>query len=138
MIGFNLAFRSIRRGLAHPAAALVLGTAMLSFATTTNAGSIFDDDYTPPKRSEPSAPQPTPTPTPTPDASPEKRVPGTPSAHPSEVPAPTPTDSPVAHRAVPDRASRAKSRRLFEEVYAAELKDHTPVGAPEVGGNAIG
>jgi hypothetical protein len=87
------------------------------------AGSIFDDDYVPPKRSEPAKPSPAPVaPSVTPSSSPN--APAPPAVRPPDGTPPVR----AVHRQVPDHATRTKLRKLFEEVYAKELKDRTPAG----------
>jgi len=96
-------------------AVLAMGAALLLSATPSRGGSIFDDDQTPATRPQPATQQPA-----LPTA-----PPATPNATPAVPPPATPANEVVRH-SVPDRASRAKCRKLFEEVYANELKDRSP------------
>ncbi|HET6248414.1 MAG TPA: hypothetical protein VFE47_12000 [Tepidisphaeraceae bacterium] len=114
------------------AATIVMSAMLFAAAATAMAGSIFDDDYVPPKRSEPATPPPAVAPTVPPSPSPETPAPPVvrppDAAPPVRVPAPT-----AVHRQIPDHATRTKMRKLFEEVYAKELKDHTPAGRRKLG-----
>jgi hypothetical protein len=90
-------------------------------ATARAGGSIFDDDYVPPsKRPEPARPAAPPSPT---ESDKGLVAIPTPSAAPLVPPAAPP---PVGgRRAIPDRARRVQCRKLFEEVFAADLKERT-------------
>lgn len=96
------------------------------FAPLGRAASIFDDDYSPPKRIEPSS-RPS---APEPSAAKPAEVAGVPSGVSHVSPAEVKPASGIkgnVHRAVPSREARAKCRKLFEEVYATQLKDRSPV-----------
>ncbi|HET6248412.1 MAG TPA: hypothetical protein VFE47_11990 [Tepidisphaeraceae bacterium] len=106
-------------------AACIMGVVILVQAPATKAGSIFDDDYVPPKRSEPAARPPVPV-APTIPPAPSPETPAPPVVRPPDAAPPvTAPPVPAVHRQIPDRATRTKMRKLFEEVYAKELKDHT-------------
>ncbi len=84
---------------------------------TAQAGSIFDDNWTPPEAPQPPAPPPhDPLPAPV-----ELRQPDAPAVPPESVTAPAPT--PPARSAIPDHSSLTTSRKLLREIYAKELKE---------------
>src|SRR2546422_406059 len=95
---------------------LLLYAAALSSAAY--AGSIFDDDWTPPSPRKIVAPPQ--------DLPPTK---ATPTTHPgtaaeSSVPKPTSpsvADAAPSRRPIPEKAAQAKSRKLFKEVFVKEL-----------------
>jgi hypothetical protein len=86
---------------------------------TARAGTIFDDDWTPPAPRKVTAPSP---PASAPAATEVK--PATP-ATPVSTPTPTPP-AVAARRPVPGKADQAKSRTLFKQVFAKELADRAP------------
>lgn len=131
------------RGLLWRSAAVAL------LAGSAGAGSIFDDDWTPPGSKRPAVPAatgPSPKPLPPPgDAKPTDGPPGhlPPTVVPPTVPTPAPPTAapptaalpkpaavapvaPLVRRAVPAGAEQAKSRKLFKDVFAAELADRSP------------
>src|SRR5438093_201054 len=72
---------------------------------TTRAGSIFDDDWTPPPPRKPIVA--TTIPATQPAATTQAATPVKPATSPATAPA-------IARRAVPDKAEQARSRRLFK------------------------
>jgi len=87
-------------------------------APIVQAGSIFDDNWTPPAPSKATA-QPTPAvPPPAPATEPGKPD-GSTKPLPA-IPAPVPT-----RRAIPTASDQTKSRKLFKEIYAKELADRS-------------
>jgi hypothetical protein len=92
------------------------------------AGNIFDDDWTPPKRAEAPREGPVVPVPPPPDgsnpATPERvaKPPMPPVASPEAVAAP-PTNE--VRRPIPDKVNTARCRKLFKEVFAEQLKDHS-------------
>lgn len=101
--------------------ALLSITAFLFFYSVPvlRAG-LFDDDATPPRQSEHVARNP-------PSESTIPPVGETPKSQPSDAAPPVPKgETPAVARTIPDAASRAKSRKLFAEVYATALKDRSP------------
>jgi hypothetical protein len=112
-------------------ALLWLGAAVYGAGAGSN---IFDDDWTPPKRSEapvkparpaPEAPGKAPTST-------ETKPPTTTSTSNDTVPkapepaAPQPSAPAKQRRAVPGKAEQARQRKMLREVFAKELADHSP------------
>jgi hypothetical protein len=97
---------------------------LLVAAHTAGAKSIFDDDWTPPARTEPAAPAaPAPTNRPTPPLAGVPKVVG-----PDEKPV-TPAIAPAApapRQRVPGVADQAKSRKLMEAAFSKELVDGSP------------
>ena len=104
----------------------------IAAASTSRAGSIFDDDWVSPKRVQPpatAAETQTPTPTlpstqvaqtrPSANVPPVEHAPALPLAPPAQP----------SRLAIPDKAALAKSRGLLKEVYAEQLKDHSVPGA---------
>jgi hypothetical protein len=88
------------------------------FAIECRAGSIFDDDWTPPKSVQPPiAPSTPPTPSP---------------AVPTPVPPPDPAGGLPGKRpallSIPAKADLARSRALLKDAFAKQLSDRTPVG----------
>lgn len=114
-------FAAVRHGILQPAAMFVLGASLLLIVSISRGGSIFDDDFTPPKRADPEPDQPVPTPPETP-AIPAPENPRQPAIKPPGPQVPIPT----THHKLPDTVSRATCRKLFEKVYAKELKDRAP------------
>jgi hypothetical protein len=109
-----------RTGIVHTIlTAGALASVMFFLSPTLRGGpSIFDDDnYVPPKRVESSAPNRT--------ALPPTTGSSTPTTRASERSSPS-TLAVEGHHAIPDRASRARCRKLFEDVYATELNDNSP------------
>ena len=108
------------------ATVLVFGPCRLVAATPGGSKSIFDDDWTPPAVRKPELPAvptkalPTTAPATTlPATAPWKDQPGSP-------PAPPPFIGTIsARRSMPAKAEQARARRLFKEVFAAELADHS-------------
>jgi hypothetical protein len=93
-----------------------------------DAKSIFDDDWTPPAREKPVVPHDqTPEVKPAPDQV-NPNTPDTPKTDtPATVPAPAlPNVAPDARKPQPSVADRAKSRAIFDELYAKEMADYTP------------
>ncbi len=106
------------------AIAICVGVSLCPVASL-RAGSIFDDDWKEPA--------------PAPKTSPPIELPPAPSVRPdqpkSAAPAPTPEPAPIAppqnpggRKAVPARDAQVKTRKLFKEVFATQLADHTPAG----------
>jgi len=103
---------------------LALTTAMALFPAVALGNGIFDDNDTPLKSAEsPRGNSPAPSPA-TPSATPTAPE-LTPQRQSGNVAPSTPVGSGAARGAAPDSASRAKCRKLFQEVYATELKDHS-------------
>ena len=109
----------------HSAAMIVLGLTLLLMAPVSRGGSIFDDDYTPPKRAEAAPQQAAPTPPETP-AVPVPPSPEQPVNRPPDVAVPPAKAPEIPHRALPDKTSLTKCRKLFEEAFSTELKDRSP------------
>lgn len=94
---------------------------LISLCWVSRAGAgLFDDEPTPPKRSEqaasarPSGPL---------NSSPQEA----PNTQPTEVPGSAlPGSTRKDRHSVPDPASRVKARKVFEEVYAEALKGRSP------------
>jgi hypothetical protein len=118
---FRVQFTLVRGRFTN--AGFVFAAMLLSASLGLGGTSIFDDDYTPPKAADPA--QPVPSPGPTPEV-PAAKVSPAPSASPDK-PAPANLTETV-RCAIPDRASREKVSKLFEEVYGSQLKDHLPAG----------
>lgn len=95
--------------------AILFGLSVAGFAS---AGSIFDDDWTPPPSHNTSRP---PTDVP-PATAPPRTTPPEPQAHDPAID-PTPARQPF-----PGKAEQAKTRVLMKEAYAKGLADHTPLG----------
>lgn len=120
------------RSRARPAvaAAIVLTGVLqtLIMGGPARAGNIFDDDWTPPKRAQapregPVVPVPPPPDEPNP-ATPERVAkPPMPPVNPPETVAAPPTNE--VRRPIPDKANTARCRKLFKEVFAEQLKDHS-------------
>ncbi|MDB5292871.1 MAG: hypothetical protein JWL69_4112 [Phycisphaerales bacterium] len=101
---------------------------------SARAGNIFDDDWTPPKRSETPAekhvaPVPPPPDVPNPGAPERVAKPPVPPVNPPETVAVPSAGHPPAAReaqlALPDKATTATCRKLFKEVFADQLKDRS-------------
>ena len=106
MNAFASKTKSIRHARVRPVAAFVLGMAILFATSATQGKSIFDDDYTPPKRADAAAQQPTPTPLSTRPAA----TVSTPVVLPPNASPKTPAKGIEAtYRGVPDRASRGNA-----------------------------
>jgi hypothetical protein len=117
---------SVRSAIFGWTAAFAMAAALLLPVTASRGGSIFDDDWTPPaKRPQPTKPPAIPATTP---ATPANRPDTAPAAPQTAIPsrAAQPAVAPPVHRTLPDRASRGKVRKLFEEVFADYLKDRAP------------
>lgn len=107
---------------------LAFGTAGVAAAS---AGSIFDDDWKPPKRTdappaEPPAPRPavqSPAPSPA-----ETQVPTQPPSPRTSPPATPPPAAGPQRRPVPQPAAQADSRRLLREAFATELSLRAAAG----------
>lgn len=114
----------------RPIRGLLIALAACLWAVPAHAGSIFDDDFvglpTPksptavvPRTSPPETTRPATTaPTATPDEPPS----GRPATQPSAAAA----SSPPPKHPIPGAADQARSRKLFKEAFAEELKDRTP------------
>lgn len=87
-----------------------------------HAGSIFDDDYVPPAPHQDFSSTPPPTPATVPSSispAPDGPAPALPTEpHESE-------NAPAVKLAVPPPHEQARSRKLFKELFASELKDHS-------------
>lgn len=100
-----------------------MASVLLSVGTAASLGGIFDDTSTPSgSQSVPRSP-----------SAPPPPVPATSTTNPADTANKTSTDvteggNQSLRRAVPDRASQIQHRSLFEEVYAAQLKDQSPAG----------
>ncbi len=98
------------------------------FVSDLHADSIFDDDWVSPKVAAPATRpeeviQPKlPLPEPAVPTAPGDKLPATRAAPP--LIAETPTASPL-RRPVPAPAEQARSRKLFKEVFAKDLSDHS-------------
>jgi hypothetical protein len=124
-----------RLGGSHRLAVAVslVGLAILLLANrTAKGGNIFDDDWTPPKRTEKSADRPV-APVQDPPAVPN---PGTPEAvvkpppvNPSETVAAPPSHAlpptPHVRLPIPEKADTARCRKLFKDAFADQLKDRS-------------
>lgn len=118
--------------LVLPRSPLIAIVLLLGSGAPLRAASIFDEDWTPPKRT---APEPLLTPatrpvTPTPNGA---------ISAPTVAAVPSPTGigqpaltGPISARSgrlpVPSSADQARSRKLLREVFAKELADHTAQG----------
>jgi hypothetical protein len=95
-----------------------------SLSPALRGGTIFDDDWTP------SAPRKTVSPPPSAPVEPPKPAGAASKASPPALPVPstgpTPTTpAPATRRPIPEKASRARSRALFKELFAKELADRS-------------
>jgi len=116
---------------------IAVSIALLPASLAEGAKSIFDDDWTPPPRSEPAAPapatrpapalrKPAPPPTGVPTIARPGERPATPVL-PSVAPAPAISSAgQLARQPVPAAAEQAKSRKLMSEAFAKELADSSP------------
>ncbi len=120
MVALTSTARWVR--ISPPVVWVIMLTLVLFFGETVPAGSIFDDDFTPP---EPPSPQ-----------SPSTSPPSTPEASPAPLSAAfRVTRRPMLpicrqhlrpSRPVPPKPDQAHSRSLLKEVYAKELADRSP------------
>jgi hypothetical protein len=98
-------------------------------ARPVHAGSIFDDDWTPPKPAVQQHNTHVPSPPVGPATAPT-------AGHPAAAPAPATPHSPAAvpsspqssRRQIPPRADQARSRSLFKAAFASQLNDHSMAG----------
>ena len=95
--------------------ALVILLWMVLGSRPADAGNIFDDDWSPPVRREPA-----------PAAPLTRPAPGVPATPKPEV-SPT-APAPPARRPIPAKGDSARSRRLMEQIFSAELADSSPQG----------
>ncbi|MDB5329260.1 MAG: hypothetical protein JWP03_411 [Phycisphaerales bacterium] len=86
---------------------------------------IFDDDWTPPKASEPRKPSPSEPVTP-PASNPPKVDP--PKTDTPSEPVSAPSSAPAARREVPGKAEQAAVRKVLKEVFAEQLADRSIAG----------
>ncbi|MDB5330650.1 MAG: hypothetical protein JWP03_1801, partial [Phycisphaerales bacterium] len=123
--------RRLREGVGAHSIALALFLASLASAVFASgparAGNIFDDDWTPPRRAEtPAAPVTRPPDAPNPAATEPVAKPPTAPSETGASPTPHPSPSaPGARLPLPDKADTARCRKLFKEVFAEQLKDHS-------------
>jgi hypothetical protein len=101
--------------------------APLIMSGPARAANIFDDDWTPPKRAEaPAAPAVKPPEAPSPAApDPVAKPPAAPPETITPPPNPLSNSAPRARLPLPDKANTARCRKLFKEVFAEQLKDHS-------------
>ncbi|HET6249935.1 MAG TPA: hypothetical protein VFE47_19755 [Tepidisphaeraceae bacterium] len=108
----------------------------MSASLTARAGSIFDDDYAPPKRQTPKADV---QPAPTPDVKPPAP---TPTPTPPEVAKPNVVETPAppistSRRSIPTKDEQTKCGKMFDEAFADQLKDKSPVARKKLSESLI-
>lgn len=111
-----------------------LSLAMLPLGTA-HAGSIFDEDWVPPQRSEPASPLKPPAVPPAPPTGQPPVEPAKPAVGPEKTPTPTAPpvvravpDSPAAapaRLAIPSKADQARLRKVMREIFAKEIADRS-------------
>jgi hypothetical protein len=134
--------KTLTRGLVFVALGLLWVLACI-FVPTARAGSIFDDDYVPPTHTPPPSAKPPPEQNPTPTPAPQSSTRPTPVPAPQPSPATnaTPAPVPAAGRAllsVPSAGDQAKSRKLFKEAFADDLKDASPAARKSLAVKLVG
>jgi hypothetical protein len=95
---------------------------VLRLSALVHAGSIFDDNWTPPKPVKPATAPSATHPTPEPAA---PAAPSTPAQPPPPV-TPPPAVASNGRRPIPGAAEQVRSRKLFKDAYAVELAEHAP------------
>jgi hypothetical protein len=89
------------------------------------ADSIFDDNWTPPKRAEKAPERPaTPPSVTTPPSTP--KAPETTNTPARATPPEAPGDAAGARHEIPAKADQDRSRKLLKEMFAAQMTDHSP------------
>lgn len=133
----------MNRRIVRTGGVALIVTALAGLAPSAHAGSIFDDNWVPPQRTEP-ATRPAPPGTPITAVTPAPSIPPIPTPPPevtSPAPAATPVprprppatpalvrDQPRNYRPTPSKAELSTSRKLLREVFAKQLEDKTTRG----------